>query len=210
MFIRLRNQLAIKKPRRHVGVGIFDNYVDSLKEFSPYSSSYVDVLTPNELGEVVGTLNLLRQRNRPDFEGVEEDILTTLEKSGTANKTAQGAIKRARGQRQAGRKGMQWDTLTSLAAEANRVWGEGPSFVFSDNSYEYTVPIDQDPDYNPEKQKQGSVDLRPVYQFVATSAAFKIMANRSAATYELRKETYRKNAEIINQWYAEVEDVIGR
>ena len=70
------------------------------------------------------------------------------------------------------------------------------------------MPIDRDPDYD--KSDKKSVDLKNVYQFVATSHAFDMYGERSIDTRAKRLQTFTENYDIITKWYAEAKEGIDQ
>ncbi len=89
--------------------------VERLATYAPNTSGYMDVFTPSELHDIVGKLELLRQKNRPDFNSFEEKIIdVVLRNKDGIDSGIVGIAKRAEG-RAEGRRGMQWSTLNKLA-----------------------------------------------------------------------------------------------
>ncbi len=66
-----------KSERTHQQVELMDD-VKRLEAYAPYTSGYMDVFTPSELHALVGKLDLLRQKNRPDFNAVEGKIIDAV------------------------------------------------------------------------------------------------------------------------------------
>lgn len=172
--------------------------VKRLEAYAPYTSSYMDVYTPEELHALVGKLDLLRERNRPDFNSVEAKIIDAVIRNGEyISSDIVGIAKRAE-QNADGRRGMQWATLNKLAAAANNALAY--SMYKGDDRRKYLIAIDRDPDFDRTDKK--STDLKDVYQFVATSHAFDMHGERSIGANDKRRQTFIDNREIILDWYA--------
>lgn len=180
--------------------------VKRLEAYAPYTSGYMDVFTPDELHALVGKLDLLREKNRPDFNTIEAKIIDVV----IRNKDSLGGdivgIARRAEQNTDSRRGMQWATLNKLAGAANDTLVM--SMFKGDDRARYIVPIARDPDYDSTDKK--SVDLKAVFQFVATSHAFDMYGERSLGAREKRLQTFLANRDIITQWYEEAKPSIDQ
>lgn len=173
--------------------------VKRLEAYAPYTSSYMDVFNPEELHALVGKLDLLSEKNRPDFNAIEAKIIDVVIRNADSIGGDIVGIARRAEQNADGRRGMQWATLNKLAGVANDALVQ--SMFKGDDRARYIVPIDRDPDYD--KSDKKSVDLKNVYQFVATSHAFDMYGERSIDTRAKRLQTFTENYDIITKWYAE-------
>lgn len=194
-----------KSERTYQQVELLDD-VKRLEAYAPYTSGYMDVFTPEELHALVGKLDLLREKNRPDFNAIEAKIIdVVIRNADSIGGDIVGIAKRAE-QNADGRRGMQWATLNKLAGVANDVLVQ--SMFKGDDRSRYIVPVDRDPDYDRTDKK--SVDLKNVFQFVATSHAFDVYGERSSGAREKRLQTFVDNYDIIAKWYAEAKSGIDQ
>ncbi len=92
---------------------------------------------------------------------------------------------------------MQWATLNKLAAAANNSLAS--SMFKGDERAKYIVPIDRDPDYDRTDEK--SIDIKSVFQFVATSHGYDMHGERSLGARDKRLNTFLENYDIITEWY---------
>lgn len=165
------------------------------------SVAYVDVYSPEELHSLATNLRRFRQKNRPDFDGVEGDILDILaSRRGQLPANIEGAIKRAE-RNEDNRAGMQWANLNEFANAACHVLRDQLEQSAERESYIIRVR-DPEPDVYPE--------LSSVYQFVADHHVFDILGERSKAASEDRQEAFRKNCQILNEWYAEAAPILNQ
>lgn len=177
--------------------------VETMRSFARYSSSYKDVYTPEELRGLVGRLELLSKKNRPDFDGVEGRIIDVVldglrREVGGIPKNVREIARRAE-KNMEGRKGMLWDTLAEMAKVASAIIRERAKGYTRD----YFVDIrDPEPDNHP--------DLSRVYQFVADDNALAVVGQRMDKSQEARREAFVTNSSLINEWYSKVEPVLAR
>ncbi len=180
--------------------------IDHLKTYAPYTSDYKGVFTPDELRALVAELDVLRQRNRPDFDAIVGNIIGTVIRNeeiipGRIVATAKFADNRPNG-----RSSMQMRSLRTLAGEANKALAQ---LLYKNvNLANYIVPIKRDPDYDPMAEK--SIDLTPVFRFVAMSHGFDIYGQRSLEARQKRLETFEDNFAIITTWYESVKPIIDQ
>jgi len=180
--------------------------IETMRSFAPYTHSYQDVYTPDELHSLVSELRILGLKNRPDFNGIEDrilDIVTSGLRKGELDNSIkkgkiQGIVKRAE-RNTDGRGGMQWDTLIEMAKEASNLIRSRTK----GNTEDYFVSVsDPVPREYP--------DLSKVYQFVADAHALDIRGRRSFAVQEARKETFVTNCDLINEWFRRVLPTLDR
>jgi hypothetical protein len=172
-----------------------------LKRFAPHAMAYEDVYTPDELHRLVVKLELLGQKNRPDFNDVEGRILdVVLSAEGELSTSLIGIAKRA-SDNISNRRGMQWTTLIKLAGSAT--WVMHDKMLRSPNRQGYIISVE-----DPEPQRGN--DLTPVYQFVANSHAYDVLAERILAVRGQRQETFVANCEVINAWYEAAAPIIKK
>lgn len=178
--------------------------VETMRTFAPYSSSYEDVYTSDELHSLTSELALLSQKNRPDFNGVESrilDVMISELRRGEAEVVPQkllGIVKRAENNTQ-GRRGMQWDTLIEMAKEASKI----VRIRAKGHTEDYFVSVK-----DPEPKKYP--DLSKVYQFVADIHALDIVGKRQSEVAAARQEAFVTNCSLINQWFERVAPVLDR
>lgn len=194
-----------KSERTYQQVELLED-VKRLEAYAPYTSGYMDVFTPEELHALVGKLDLLGEKNRPDFNAIEAKIIdVVIRNADSIGGDIVGIAKRAE-QNTDNRRGMQWATLTKLAGVANDVLVQ--SMFKGDDRSRYIVPIERDPNHDRNDKK--SIDLKNVFQFVSTSHAFDVYGERSSDTREKRLQTFVDNYDIITQWYAEAKSGIDQ
>lgn len=179
--------------------------VAQLEEYAGYTTPYMDVFTPEELHELVEKLERLRGRDRSDFDDIEEEINNVILKNrssmtsdivGLANKGKEGVD---------GRKARQFKTIDKLAKFANHA--HVSNMFDQDPRRPYIIPVRQDPDFIKDKNL---VDLRNIYQFVATSHALETYAKRSVDATEARFNTFLENYDLIVDWYDEAKPGISQ
>lgn len=169
------------------------------------SEAYKNVFSPDELHQLVAKLQLLSQKNRPDFNEVEDRILGLLDEKARIECEEKsdrlvGVEKRA-DKDSSIRRGMQWGTLNDFASEALSVIWLQMMHRFSIERGHYFIPV-QDP--QPEKNP----DLTPVYQLVADMHALDIMGQRSKRVDSDRQEIFVSNCRVVNEWYAEFSQIM--
>lgn len=192
---RLARQVPEAK-RTTEQIGVLED-MTTLRRFAPYNGAYEDVYTPGELHSLTFELTTLSQRNRPDFAGIEGKVLDVVlgaVQTGSAEVPQNVRAIAQRAEKDAdNRKGMQWKTLTTLAAQASLVIRGNATETLG----EYLVDVK-----DPEATK--ALDLTAVYQFVADAHALDIMGARSVAVEQDRKDAFVRNCEIVNRWYGDV------
>ena len=170
------------------------------------SEGYKDVFSPDEVHQLVVKLQLLSQKNRPDFNEVEDKILGLLEDKARMEREDRsdrlvGATKRADRNTQ-NHKGMQWDTLKDFAGEASGFIQQRMIDRYSVEMRSYFVLV-QDP------QPRTSPDLTEVYQVVADMHALDVIGQRSIRVDSARQESFVANCQVINDWYTEASQVMA-
>jgi hypothetical protein len=176
--------------------------IETLRDFSR-DSSYKNVYTPSELHELVVKLRLLSQKNRPDFNEVEDKILRLMEDKERVmgegrSLRVDGASRRADSSR-SNRRGMQWETLRSFAREASSHLRGNLYGTQATEMQRYLIQM-RDPIYTTYP------DLTEVYQVVADIHALDIIGKRSLSVQNARQETFVANCETVNTWYEEVKE----
>lgn len=174
-----------------------------ITEFSPSSNLYVHVYTPKEIHELAESLSLLRQKNRPDFDGVEADIIdVNMGRRAYVRHDQElaGVVRRA-SSTEDGRKGMQWTTLKNQAALASDRLGD--SLEKSEERSEYRFRM-IDPDLPAGDRK----NLAVVYQFVADHFAYNVLLQRSIRHNNANQQAFVTNCSIIRDYMIEVADLI--
>lgn len=176
----------------------------AMKAFT-YSTAYEFVYSPGELHGLVSKLQLLSEKNRPDFNEVEGEILDIAISETARNRQGvpaniRGAADRARNDA-SGRRGMQWDSLIKFAKFGSDVIRSHMSR--SEEREDYLISL-RDPE--PDK----TTNLTAVYQFVADVYTYEIMARRASAVSEARRDAFVANCQLINDWYEKVTPVLSR
>lgn len=179
--------------------------IATLSQFTT-SEAYRDVYSPAELRELIAKLQLFSQKNRPDFNEVEDKILGLLEDKARVEHEDRsdrlvGVVKRAdRGTQN--RKGMQWDTLKDFAKEASGFIQERMTDRSSVEMRSYFVAV-RDP------QPRTYPDLTEVYQVVADMHALDVIAQRSIRVDSACQETFVKNCQVVNEWYLGASQILS-
>lgn len=178
--------------------------VDILGLFTD-STKYQEIYTPSELHDLVKKLQLLSQKNRPDFDGIEDQILRILDDQRRKNLlpirniTMDGLMKRADIDTPH-RLGMQWDTLVETAGVCSKVIANSMS---GSDQLSYLIDIgDPQPDKDP--------DLTSVYTFVAYNHALDTLGQRRSKTDKLNQEIFVANYQVITTWYAQNAEVLDK
>lgn len=182
--------------------------IEYLEGFS-YSKVYKYVYTPKEINILCNDLRRIREegaRSRPDFGGLEGDILAVLRGSREHyfknNLSLQGNLERA--ERDApGRRGMQWSTLRDRARQASESMRVS-SLEKSEETKEYIIPL-RDPDAIGSEHDR---DLSRLYQFVTDWFAHNVIISRKLNAKQKNLAAFEGNAEIINDYVEDNGDLI--
>lgn len=164
--------------------------------------AWKQVYSPEELYALVEKLELFSQKNRPDFDGVEGQILEILERKMYSlddrnQESIKGLLKRANGERK--RKGMQWSTLNSVALTASVIIRENMTASYERS--QYLIPVrDPEPQIYP--------DLTGVYQFVADIHTYDMIGRRSINVDKARQESFVENCRVANEWFESVRPLL--
>ena len=165
------------------------------------SGLYKFVYTSKEIHELATLLRLMSMKNRPDFDGIEADILDVLsgQRGAFFDKSLSGTRQRA--ERNAPtRQGMQWATLIDKATTASDRLLE--SLNQSEDRKEYIIPI-----IDPASDQKR--DLTAVYQFVANHFAYSVLMNRSVVTKKLNEAAFEENCQIIKDYYESIQPLLA-
>jgi len=183
------------------------NDLEILGEFAPSNYDMQYVYTPAELHQLIEKFQLLRQKNRPDFNDVEGELVDFVLRHKTImdKRTVNGIVKREREDSKE-RRGMQWSTLTTVASAANVVMAS--RLQTGQENKRYVIHVDRDPDASPTNSK--ALNLQSVYQFVALSHAYSVIDARNSSVTPSREQTFLKNAEVIEGWYSQVSPALGK
>jgi len=183
--------------------------ITDIEIFKKYSSSseYKTVYSPAELHQLIKKLELLSQKQRPDFHQVEDLILSlndSLERSQgmERSKSLDGKIKRSE-KNAPNRIGMNWDSLITHASEASLQIDIQMQEKGSADMQSYFVKVS-----DPETRKYP--DLSLVYQLVADQNALDIIGSRSVNVNDNRDSVFVNNCTIINTWFAESKEIISQ
>jgi hypothetical protein len=177
--------------------------ISDYTELSKYTGdvNYLSVYTPQELHDLVEKFKLISQKNRPDFNEVEDKIIAVvddkLRKDRLERDTSlNGVIARAN-KNAANRRGMQWATLIDYAEQASTIIQS--NMISTPERRQYLIAV-KDPN------SQTEVDLSAVYQFVANDHINDVLGRRSERAHEAQLGAFVENCQIINDWYASVEE----
>lgn len=183
--------------------------IEVLQSFG-VSSRYQNVYTPEEIHNLAVNLQQLKQKNRPDFNGVEDRLVDFLH--GEIDrfrddpiqeeyvKSLRGIIRRA-DRNNPTRRGMTWDKLNAAARIASKALRARTEESYSTQG-EYFI-------YLNEETTSEQPNLTPVFQFMADMHASETIAARSNYVRKARMEAFVSNCDIINNWYSQHEALIN-
>ncbi|MSR68250.1 hypothetical protein EXS66_00505 [Candidatus Saccharibacteria bacterium] len=177
---------------------------DVMKSYTK-SGLYEFVYSPTELHMLVTRLESFSAKNRPDFDQLEYEIIDIIiRKMSSFGGTVPTDIKRFASKSQEDnprRRGMQWANLVKFASLASEVIRE--RMTRSEERADYLIRI-KDP--NP----TNVYDLTAVYQFIADSNTYSVLAERDKLASRSRKEAFIANCELIESWYADVQPILDK
>lgn len=180
--------------------------IDTIAKFAGRAGYYQFIYTPEEIHTIAVTLRTLEKKNRPDFDGIEDDLIDVNSallrgdprKYGEEAVRIKGIIARAANSGPK-RRGMTFETMVRVASTANTILSD--TLDASEERREYIIPV-QDP------EKSTGVDLSAVYQFVVNYNAYQILLKRSAAAGSLNRAVFENNCTIIDDYMTQVADVL--
>ena len=172
-------------------------YVQQYIKFNSRLFTYV--YTPEEVSALADKFRLLSKKNRPDFDGVEGEIVDALMGRIAHTDVSDIGVARRASQDVEGRNGMRWGPLNEKAGKASGTIRT--MFGDSEDRQDYLLKI-QDPD------SDNKVDLTAVYQFVADLHANEVLLRRSAESERVNVEAFEKNVGIILSYMEEIEPLL--
>lgn len=185
--------------------GELQSLIDRLNKFvdTVRGPWYLDVYSPEEVQQLVETLEALDLTNRPTFDNVEADLvdyIRPLAAQPNANRY-KGIVKRA-DEAAAGRDGMQFDTLIAVAQESSdRI--KDKFFRDDEDREDYRIPM-----RDPEAKSRGK-DLTPVWQFIADQFAVDTYGKRKSEAQKADADAYRNNCKTIDVFVEENAELLA-
>ncbi len=182
--------------------------IDDFEFVSKFCSSpermFKYTYTTEEIHTLAEALRVFSQKNRPDFNGVEMDVLDVVRGRTTYlgdNRGLHELIRRAESDEE-GRVGMQWATLKEKSRIASARLRD-TSLTKSEERKEYLIPA-----VDPEASGKGKTnDLTDVYQFIFDHFAHNVMSARALAVDKVNQEAFVGNVTIIKSYMKEFSEL---
>lgn len=166
------------------------------------ASGYQMVYTPQELHLLIAELEKFSRKHRPDFNGIENRILSVIETDkfvgGSWSRKVKGILEREE-QNNSTRRGIAWDTMIDIAASAAGVL---QGRLSRGRLPDYWIPI-----IDPEPHKHPN--LNAIYRFVSLDHILNILAVRGTNAEENDKETFKLNCQVIDAWFEKTSPIIA-